>query len=429
MIARGARAALLAGPLVALVASPTLAQAPPLKPFPQALTYGTGIYLPGRHTRAEMNDHVRAFYALWKQKYLVDAGLNASGQRMYRVAFGAPGTTRHASTVSEGQGWGVTIVALMAGHEPQARGIVDGLYRFARRHPSGIEPRLMTWKVTNGAPDGGNTSAFDGDADLAFGLLIASKQWPASTGGVNYANAATSIINGLTARTLGRNSRLPMLGDWVQPAGATYNQYAHRASDLMPVIFKAFHLHTGNAAWDAAANRARTVLNGLQVTYSPNVYLLPDFMQPISTTNTTRRPADPNFLEGPHDGAFNYNANRVPLRIGLDALLTRNTTSIAIARRLSRWAATTTGGNPLAFKSGYQLDGQPIPGRDYFSTAFVAPLGVAAMVTPAQQTWLDDIYDATRQTQQDYYEDTIALLALLIMSGNFWDPSAVSPPS
>lgn len=429
MIARGACAVLLAIPLLVHAGAPTSAQTPPLKPFPQTITYGAGTILPSLHTRSEMNDHVRAFFALWKQKYLVDAGLNTRGQRMYRIAFGAPGTPRHASTVSEGQGWGLTIVALMAGHEPQARGIVDGLYRFARNHPSGIDQRLMTWKVTNGAPEGGKTSAFDGDADLAYGLLIAAKQWPASSGGINYANAATSIINGLKYRELGRNSRLPLLGDWVNPSGTPYNQFTHRSSDLMPVVLAAFHLHTGVADWDIAARRSRAVLSKLQTTYSPGVFLLPDFMQPVSPADTTRRPADANFLEGPYDGAFNYNANRVPLRLGLDALFTADVTAISIVRRMSRWAVTTTAGNPLAFKSGYQLDGQPIPGRDYFSTAFVAPLGVAAMVTPAHQAWLDDIYDATRQTQQDYYEDTIALLSMLIMSGNFWNPSAVSPPS
>lgn len=423
MMAFGARAALLAVPLLSLAGSPALAQTP-TKPFPQTLpTYGTGTILANRHIRAEMNDHVRAFYDLWKQKYLVDAGLNASGQRMYRIAFGAPGTPRHASTVSEGQGFGLTIVALMAGHDPEARAIVDGLYRFARRYPSGIEPRLMTWKVTNGAPDGGNSSAFDGDADIAFGLLIAAKQWPASAGGLNYASAATTILSGLTVRTLGLNSRLPMLGDWVQPAGTPYNQYTHRSSDLMPAAFRAFYLHTRVAAWDYAMTSARNTIINLQLSYAPNVYVLPDFMQPISTTNKTRRPANPNFLEGPHDGAYNYNANRVPLRIGLDALFNRSSTSITIARRLSQWAMTTTAGNPLTFKSGYQLNGQPIAGRDYLSTAFVAPLGVAAMVTPAQQVWLNNIYDVTRQTQQDYYEDTLALLSMLIMTGNFWNPS------
>ena len=63
-----------------------------------------------------------------------------------------------------------------------------------------------------------------------------------------------------------------------------------------------------------------------------------------------------------------------------------------------------------------------LPGSGYFTTAFAAPLGVAAMATPSQQLWLNGLYEAVRLSDESYYEDTLTLLSMLVMSGNFWGP-------
>ena len=83
----------------------------------------------------------------------------------------------------------------------------------------------------------------------------------------------------------------------------------------------------------------------------------------------------------------------------------------------------STGGSVNAIKAGYQLNGVPISGGDYFTTAFVAPFGVAAMTSPHQQAWLDKIYLSVRTRHEDYYEDSITLMCLLVMTENFWDPT------
>jgi hypothetical protein len=152
--------------------------------------------------------------------------------------------------------------------------------------------------------------------------------------------------------------------------------------------------------------------------------LLPDFIQPRSASDHDPRPADAKFLEGPNDGSYSYNAGRDPWRIGADALLHWDATSAGQAAKISRWANTTTSGNPRAFRSGYSLNGAPLPDSDYFSIFFAAPLGVAAMCDASLQTWLDDIYAAViATTNEDYYEESVALLCLLLMTGNFRDPT------
>jgi hypothetical protein len=63
--------------------------------------------------------------------------------------------------------------------------------------------------------------------------------------------------------------------------------------------------------------------------------------------------------------------------------------------------------------------------------AFVGPLGVGAMVDASNRAWLDDLWDlivATPITTDGYYENTLKLLALIVMSGNWWAPEAMGAP-
>ncbi|NWG75204.1 MAG: hypothetical protein HXY24_11445 [Rubrivivax sp.] len=176
---------------------------------------------------------MRAFYDYWKERYLKAAGTTPGGAPLYRIAFGSSAPNVNV-TVSEGQGYGMIIVALMAGHDAQAQTYFDGLWRFARANPSGIDSRLMTWRVP--IDGNGNDSAFDGDADMAYALLLADKQW-GSSGSINYKAEAEQVIAGILESTIGPTSRLPMLGDWVDPNGVDYNQYTPAHPILCRPIF------------------------------------------------------------------------------------------------------------------------------------------------------------------------------------------------
>jgi hypothetical protein len=388
-------------------------------PFPQHVAYAPGTIRPSHRSRAQQDDDVRAFYTYWKANYLVAAGITPQGNPLFRVSFGS---TDPSVTVSEGQGYGMIIVALMAGYERQARVIFDGLWRFSRARPSDGDSRLMGWRVP--PEPGGNYSAFDGDADIAYALLLADRQW-GSDGRIAYHAEAEQVIAGILESTIGPASRLPMLGDWVDPDGATYNQYTPRSSDFMPDHFRAFGRAVNNPVWDEVVNNSQAVISSLQSNFSPATGLLPDFIVPVSGTDHTPRPAPPYFLEGPNDGNYYYNAGRDPWRIATDALLNDDPVSMAQAQKIARWAEAAAGGVPANIKPGYELDGTPIPPGDYFTSFFAAPLGVAAMTVPEQQKWLNRIYDTVRVSREDYYEDSVTLLCLLVMTGNYWDPATV----
>jgi endo-1,4-beta-D-glucanase Y len=341
------------------------------------------------------------------------------------VALGPAGTPDRGVTVSEGQGYGMIIVALMAGYDTQAQKIFRGLWQFSRAHPSAIDARLMGWRVPPDAA--GNDSAFDGDCDIAYALLLADKQW-GSSGPINYRAAAKRVIAGILQSTIGPQSRLPMLGDWVDPHGARYNQYTPRSSDFMPGHFRAFRRVTGQVAWGAVVRQTQRVVSRLQKRYSPATGLLPDFIVPVSRTDHTPRPAPANYLEGPYDGRYYYNAGRDPWRLGTDALLNNNARSLAQTRKISAWAQAKTGGVPSKIRAGYRLGGAALPESGYFTTFFAAPLGVAAMTMPSQHRWLNNIYDTVRGYYEGYYGDTVTLLCLLVMTRNFWDPTTIDAP-
>lgn len=378
-------------------------------PFPRHVTYAPNSILPNQRTRDELDNDVRVFYDYWKSEYLIDAG-----EGMYRIAFGKDESAR-ATTVSEGQGYGMLIVPIMAGHDPEAQIIFDGLWKFAQAHPSEIDPRLMDWNIPETE---GNASAFDGDADIAFGLLLADAQW-GSDGFVNYKAAAEKMIGGIFESTIGNESHLPMLGDWVEMNGEDHNQYTPRSSDFMLTNFRAYGKATNDLVWNDVVLQSQNVMIEIQNNFSSQTGLVPDF---IVKNTEGFIPASPFFLEAETDGVYNYNAGRVPWRVGMDALLSGDETSRAIAQKISRWVQSAAQDDPANIRAGYGLDGTPLPNSEYFTPFFIAPMGVAAMNDPDQQIWLNSIYDSVYNQRLDYYEDSVNLLCLLVMTGNFWAP-------
>jgi endo-1,4-beta-D-glucanase Y len=419
------RALCLAPLALMLWSGPSTGQADaatPRRPFPQHVQYAPGSIRPDHRTQNQLDDDVRNLYAAWKSRYLSQAGTTGDGHPRYRVKIGRDSSE---ATVSEGQGFGMIITALMAGHDTDAQTIFDGLWEFSRDHPSSIDSRLMDfWVEADEGPDPyGDDSAFDGDADMAYALLLAEQQW-GNDGRFDYRAQALQVLQGVLESTIGPQSRLPMLGDWVVPDGTPYSQHSPRSSDFMPEHFRSFFAASGSSAWLDVVTASQTAIELAQLGYSPATGLLPDFFEPVSPSDPNLRPASPDFLAGPNDGFYYYNALRVPFRIGVDALLSGDLASRLQARRIGLWARSATSGDPLNLNAGYRLDGSPLPGGGYFTTAFAAPLGVAALLEPAQQAWLNAIYDAVRQSDESYYEDSISLLCLLVMTGNFWSPTA-----
>src|SRR5262249_32136088 len=157
--------------------------------------------------------------------------------------------------------------------------------QFRKDHPSTIDARLMDWKVPadETLDADGNDSAFDGDADMALGLVLAQEQW-GNGGRFDYGAEAAQMIGGIRDTTDGPSSRLPMLGDWVDPNGATYSQWTTRTSDFMLENFRAFAAATGDPIWPQVIGACQDAAGRVQSVYSASTGLLPDFLEPLSAT-------------------------------------------------------------------------------------------------------------------------------------------------
>ncbi len=393
------------------------AQTAPRHPFPQHVTYAPGTIKPTNFTQAQQDTDVRNAYAAWKGNFVLAVDATPLQQR---IAFGKANPNR-AKTVSEGQGYGMVITVLMAGHDAQAQVVFDGLWHFVRANPSSGDNRLMAWEIPTAQGDTPD-SAFDGDADIAYALLLADKQW-GSAGAINYKAEALKVIAGMKAATIGATSKLPLLGDWVKDS--SYTEWQTRSSDFMYGHFRAYGRATGDATWSLVVKATQSAATSLQAAFSPTTGLLPDFIVAKSMKPFVPKPAPANFLEDANDGAFYYNACRDPWRMATDALLNNDAVSLTQVRKMSAWIARTTAGDPRKLRAGYKLTGTAVSGSNYFTTAFVAPFGVAAMTNASQQAWLNRVYASVRLARGDYYEDSINLLCLLTMTGNFWDPTLV----
>ena len=386
----------------------------PATPFGSHLVaYTPGSVLPDVVNQAKLDQLTGKNYDAWKAKFL-KAG--CGNDRYYVESKTEAGNL----TVSEAHGYGMVLSAIMAGYDPDARTHFDGLYRFFRDHPSSSSPDLMSWYQDTTCKDAqGNDSASDGDIDIAFALLLADRQW-GSCDAVNYKAEGLKVIKAIAANTLDATKGYVLLGDWAVAGDAKHN--STRSSDFIVDHFRSFGAASGSPAWAGLTDSTYTLIAAMRTGFSPGKGLLPDF---ITSPLNAPKPAPANFLESANDGAYDYNACRDPWRLGTDYLVSGDARAKTEATTLTTWIEGATGGDPTKIRAGYQLDGTPSAGSDYLTMAFAAPFGVAAMADGAHKPWLNKLWTTIASAPSEgYYEDTIQLMTMIVMSGNWWSPEA-----
>jgi endo-1,4-beta-D-glucanase Y len=343
--------------------------------------------------------------------------INPDGENRYS------GRPLNSISISEGHGYGMMITTLIAGYDPQAKSYFDGLYKFFKDHPSRHDPNLMAWNQVKGctnARHGGDETATDGDMDVAYALLLADKQW-GSGGDIDYLQEATNVIDAIMEKEINRDTSLPLLADreeeWLQKA---LYKYGTRPSDFITDHMRAFQSATGDPGWSAVIDATYDLIDLIQTQSSPRTGLLPDFVQ---NTNTAPRPAKADYLESNTDGQYSYNACRVPWRIGTDYLTSGDSRALTALDKINTWIRSKTSDNAKKIVDGYTLKGKNTDTEN--AVAFLAPFGVGAMVSADNQEWLNDIWDLTVERAliaEDYFGNTLKMLTMITMSGNWWKP-------
>ncbi len=129
---------------------------------------------------------VQERYEMWKEQYLRFGAEEACAEDAARVH------TEPPATVSEGQGYGIAIAAAMGDKETfvklwnfvrhnlsqSSKKYCGGLMGWQWKGPEDCRPRDIPCDPDKEGCGGGNDSAFDGDVDIAIGLVYAARQWP-----------------------------------------------------------------------------------------------------------------------------------------------------------------------------------------------------------------------------------------------------------
>ncbi|MEV4936978.1 glycosyl hydrolase family 8 [Streptomyces zaomyceticus] len=379
-------------------------------PFGSHLKPYTAGMLKPSGSQATVDQKVVDYYNRWKSAFV----RQNCGNGWYQII--SPDADH--PYVAEAQGYGMVVTATMAGADPDAKKIFDGLVKWKIDHPSSVNPNLLAAEQDTACRSvNGGDGATDGDMDVAYGLLLADKQW-GSTGTYNYKDLALKHIAAIKKDELNPTTKLLKLGDWSSSGDQYY--WISRTSDWMVDHFRAFRTASGDTTWDAVRTAHQTQISRLQSTYAPGTGLLPDF---VVDTNTTPKPAPGQVLEDPNDGAYWWNACRTPWRIADDAVTSGDATSLAAARKLNGWIKTKTGGDPNKIAIGYKLNGTQISSGS--EAAFFAPFAVAAMTDSGSQAWLDALWNKMLNTPIDtssYFSASIQLQVMITVSGNHWVP-------
>ncbi|MEU7000137.1 glycosyl hydrolase family 8 [Nonomuraea sp. NPDC046570] len=373
------------------------------------IPYAAGMLRPSGN-QGTLDQKVIDYYRQWKSAFI----RQNCGNGWYQVI--SPDADH--PYVAEAQGYGMVIVATMAGADPDAKKIFDGLVKWKLDHPSVINPDLLAAEQdVNCQSVNGGDGATDGDMDVAYGLLLADRQW-GSSGTHNYRQLAIRHINAIKKDEINPSTNLLKLGDWTSSGDQYY--YISRTSDWMADHFRAFRKATGDSAWDTIRAKHQSVIGSLQSTYAAGTGLLPDF---VVNTNSTPKPASGKVLESSNDGAYWWNACRTPWRIGADAVTSGDAQSLAAARKLNGWIKGKTGGDPNKIAIGYKLNGTQISGGS--EAAYFAPFAVAAMTDSGSQAWLDALWNkmlATPIETGSYFSASIQLQVMITVTGNHWVP-------
>lgn len=394
----------------------------PAVPFGARLdAYRFGIR-PNHVSDAQMDAVIKQHYDAWKTNLLVDVPTVPGGKAVH---FNQPGYL----AVSEGMGYGMLLTVLMAGYDPQAQAIFDGLLRTVRARPAysipndTARPYLMDWRLAGDGSStdaaGGGWNALDADEDIAMALLMADRQW-GSAGTWNYKQEGINTINAMKVWNM-KPDGTPMA-----------NLRTSRTSDYMIGHFRAYAAATGDGFWNTAVDRTFDLVNRMQTTYSPGVGLVPDFIVDVDTSSP--RPSPGGQIESPWEGNYFANGQRDPWRWGTDYVFTGDARWKGVLTKMTDFFVKANGGSPGnpsdylgTMAVGYHLDGTSMNsefGNPWPARGLVAGAMNGAQIDAKYQSYVNACWDwLVAKWVPAYYDAELTLLSEIVAAGDWWNPT------
>jgi endo-1,4-beta-D-glucanase Y len=348
-------------------------------------------------------------YRNWYKRFVVSAGGNQL--RVQRPE-------NNNNTVSEGIGYGMLIAVAMGD-----KTAFDGFFAYWQAHPAA--GKTMIW-ITDGSSQG---SATDADQDAAFALLQAEKKWS----GNGYGTYASALLGDIWSNEIDPTSHLPTGGSNYKTNGtpSTSGQLTN-PSYFAPGYYPTFAKADSGHSWAQVATAVYGSLNSLLGSNKlPSAWCQTNCTVEVANNNT-----------GAQNGTlqYQYDAHRVPWRIGLDKCWGTATSSMAtsvlskVVGVFSTIASTNQIGRLVDL---YNPDGSAVStgvpnSMSLIGTAAVGGMSsssYSAFVNSAWQFLLDggnraalDVGATPSQSGYSYFNSSVGLLALLSLSGNITPP-------
>ena len=350
-------------------------------------------------------------YHNWKSFFLKAAGAGELVVQSPEVNGG--------SVVSEGIAYGMLLAAYF-----NDKATFDGLWTYWANHKASGTTYLMNWEYSMSSPDGsptGSGSATDADEDAAFANYLASKIFTGGSYSANY----NEMVGEILSKDIDGTTHLPTYGSNANGSG-TYTNPSYFA----PAYYRIFETATGGAGFSAVIGAVYTALANSQKGGLP-----PAWCQTSDMCTTAGGGSYPNAQY------YQYDAHRVPWRIGLDYCWGGG------GSQAQTYLASVSGTFSNLAKNGigylvdeYALNGvacagcNPTPENNSMSLDGTAAVGAMAAGTQyssfINQVWqftLDGLNRgkpnvdlASNNLYYSYYNATVGLLTGLTMSGNFY---------
>jgi endo-1,4-beta-D-glucanase Y len=346
----------------------------------------------GIKAAAAASSDVQTAFQEWVSGYYEENGTEA------RIDFDTK-----SQTVSEGIGYGMLIMACMDNGQNNTRTKFDKLWSYYKKWRD--NNGLMNWKIEgfSGVAGDGQNGATDADLDAAAALVLANRQW----GDQSYLADARTLINAIWNCEVNGNKYLKPGDAWDSKKDPSY--FSTGALEL----FKSVDTHD----WSSVIANSFTLL---KKTCNATTGLPPDWCS-----------EDGNSLMGAFD------AVRVPWRMAWAYSWYGQKDASDIASKMATWIRGAVNNDPTAIKAGYSLTGQASAG--YSNATYTGALSCAGMTLADNQDWINKGFAATKNaTANSYFNKTLQVLYLLLLSGNFplmtgtevaAHPSSVSVPA
>lgn len=324
-------------------------------------------------------------------------------------------------TVSEGIAYGM-LIAVYMGDKP----LFDSLLSYWTGHGADTnttatgQSMLMNWCQQGGGgtgtPCSGGGSATDADEDVAWALIQAGKQW-----GGTYAAQAATAIGQIWTHDIEAGSFYVKGGNGFGGTSLTNPSY------FAPAYYRAFATIDTGHPWSSVITASYAALNSAATAFGGGLV-------PAWCTNNCGSIGGGGYVDADR---YQYDAHRVPWRIGLDACW--NSTEVPANAKMflanntkffSDKATTGMGRVVDIYQTGGIVASNAAPN----SMSAVGSAAVGAMVgaggTASAKAFLDRAYrfildasytsdPASQTTGYTYFNATVGLLTALTLSGNF----------